>query len=409
MDAARPSTEKTPSRRLAELDAVRGLAALIVVISHLAITIPAIDDANRANGLTVINLVRFSPLAGFIEGGAAVIVFFVLSGYVLALSYERGRQTYGGFLVRRVARLWFPYAAAVALAIVLAALLGDEVIGAASRWVNGSWQGGIGLASPLEHFSLVWHMADSSQFDPVIWTLMIEMRISLIFPLLLVALGVFGWRISMVGGVLLCVVGIALNKHLLSDFNTLQYVMCFLAGAILARHHETIARLMGRTVSAHRFLLLAVALLLFTYGAWMPPELLPGPLGAAARSQVTLIIADTLAAVLFIALARFPGRARAFLRSALPQYFGRVSYSLYLLHAVMILAILHLVDPGNVGLIVALMAPILLISIVLAHFSQRYIEAPSQRLGRRLARRVEGRHELPRPDALRDAASAPAA
>ncbi|HEY0278009.1 MAG TPA: acyltransferase family protein, partial [Solirubrobacterales bacterium] len=127
---------------------------------------------------------------------------------------------------------------------------------------------------------------------------------------------------------------------------------------------------------------------------------LPGPLGAAARSQVTLMIASTLAATLFIVLARYPGRARAFLLSAVPQYFGRVSYSLYLLHTLVILTVIHIVDPGNVALIVALMPPILVLSIVFADVSQKFIEAPSQRLGRRLAKRLEGDGAQARRDQL---------
>ena len=192
--------------------------------------------------------------------------------------------------------------------------------------------------------------------------------------------------------------GVVLTKHVLIDFNTLDYVICFLSGAALAQNHEAIAKLMRHSTRMHRGLILAIAFLLFTYGDWMPPELLPGPLGAVARSQVTLMIAGTLAAALFIVLARYTVRARAFLLSAVPQYFGRVSYSLYLLHTLVILTVIHIVDPGNVGLIVALMPPILVLSIFFADLSQKFIEAPSQRLGRRVAKRLEGDGGPPRRD-----------
>lgn len=380
----------TAGSRVAELDAVRGLAAIVVVLGHLMITLPAMDGASRANGLTAINLIRFSPLDGLLEGSAAVIVFFVLSGYVLALSFGRGRQTYGGFMVRRFARLWFPYAAAIAAAIVLVSLFGGEVVGLAGNWFNRSWQGGVGLGSVLEHFSLVGHIQDDYNFDPVIWSLVVEMRISIFFPLLLVVLAAFGWRLAVLGGIVVCVLGVALSKHVLIDFKTLDYVICFLVGAALAQNHGEVSRFMRMSTRTHRRLMLLIAILLFTYADWMPPDLLPGPLGGVARTQVTVLLANTAAATIFIVLARFPGRARAFLLSAVPQYFGRVSYSLYLLHAVVILTVIHIIDPGNTGLILALFAPMLLASIILADFAQRLIEAPSQRLGRRMARRLEG-------------------
>ncbi len=381
----------TAGQRVAELDAVRGLAAIVVTVGHLAISLPAVDNASRHDGLNAINLIRFSPLYGLFEGNSAVIVFFALSGYVLALSYSRGRQTYGGFLVRRLARLWFPYAAAITAAIILVLLLGGEAIGSASGWFNESWQESVALGPALEHFSLVGHIPNDSNLDPVIWSLVVEMRISLVFPLLLVVLAVAGWRLAVLGGIAVCVLGVALSKLILADFNTLEYLVCFLVGAALAQNHGEIASHMRRSTRAHRGLMLLLAVLLFTYSDWMPPDLLPGPLGNIARSQVTVLLANIGAATIFIVLARFPGRARTFLLSAVPQYFGRVSYSLYLLHVLVLLTAVHIVDPGNQGLILALLAPVFLVSIALADLTQRLVEAPSQRLGRRMARRLEGK------------------
>jgi peptidoglycan/LPS O-acetylase OafA/YrhL len=384
-----------PLPRLRELDAVRGLAALAVVFGHLALIFPAVANASRSNGLTVLDAVLYSPIDGILDGGSAVIVFFVLSGYVLSLSYRGGRQTYPGFLSRRVARLWLPYIAAVALAMVLATLLGDEIIHAASSWFNARWYGSVGISSVLEHLLLIGHFHDESQYIPVIWTLVIEMRISLIFPILLAALAVFGWRLTVLPAALLTFVAVELAAHSSGDFMTLSYIVCFIAGAALADHHEKISALMSRTTSSHRVLLLGLALLLFTYDAWMPPHLLPGPLGAVARLEGTRILLETASALIFIALARHPGRARAFLRSAIPQYLGRVSYSLYLLHTIVLLAIVHIIDPGNDGLLLALVLPMFLLSLLLADLGQRYVELPAQRLGRRLAARAEGRSPAP--------------
>ena len=66
-----------PSHRFRSLDAFRGLAALIVVVHHVMLSVP--------EGLR-------GPL-GFMEsplgmgGRFAVMLFFVLSGFVLSLPY----------------------------------------------------------------------------------------------------------------------------------------------------------------------------------------------------------------------------------------------------------------------------------------------------------------------------------
>jgi peptidoglycan/LPS O-acetylase OafA/YrhL len=386
-----PDSEHGARRRVHELDAVRGLAAIAVVFGHLAITVPAVRNASRADGLTVLNAIRFSPLDAVLDGDSAVIVFFVLSGYVLALSYAGGRQTYPGFLARRVARLWIPYIVAVAAGITLAALLGGNPVASASSWFNGRWYGSVQLNAVLEHLSLVGHFRDQSQYVPVIWSLVVEMRISLVFPLLLVALAIFGWRWTIVAAAILTVVAVVASLHYLSDLSTLSYVVCFVAGAALARSHDTVEGWMLRTTRTHRGAMLVLAILLFTYAAWMPPHLLPGPFGHIARSDATAILLGTVSAVMFITLARFPGRGRAFLLSAVPQFFGRVSYSLYLVHTIVLLTIVHLIDPGNVDVLLALLPAVMLISIGLSDLAQRWIERPAQQLGRRIARRVEGR------------------
>ena len=351
----------------------------------------AVRNASRADGLTVLNAIRFSPLDAVLDGDSAVIVFFVLSGYVLALSYAGGRQTYPGFLARRVARLWIPYIVAVAAGITLAALLGGNPVASASSWFNGRWYGSVQLNAVLEHLSLVGHFRDQSQYVPVIWSLVVEMRISLVFPLLLVALAIFGWRWTIVAAAILTVVAVVASLHYLSDLSTLSYVVCFVAGAALARSHDTVEGWMLRTTRTHRGAMLVLAILLFTYAAWMPPHLLPGPFGHIARSDATAILLGTVSAVMFITLARFPGRGRAFLLSAVPQFFGRVSYSLYLVHTIVLLTIVHLIDPGDVDVLLALLPAVMLISIGLSDLAQRWIERPAQQLGRRIARRVEGR------------------
>ncbi len=82
-------------------------------------------------------------------------------------------------------------------------------------------------------------------------------------------------------------------------------------------------------------------------------------------------------------------RARAALRTRPLLFLGRVSYSLYLLHALVLLALLNLLY-GRVPLPIILVAAPLL-SIGVAALGYRLVEAPAMARGRRVASRLRTR------------------
>jgi peptidoglycan/LPS O-acetylase OafA/YrhL len=389
--------------RVRELDAVRGLAALVVVLDHLALVSPAWQDASRHNGFTLINLINFSPLYAIFDGTAAVILFFVLSGFVLTLSYEGGKQTYAGFLVRRVARIWVPYIFAIAVAVIGAATLGDSILHGASRYFNGPWQGSITTTGLLEHAVLISHFQNYAQFDPVIWSLSAEMRISLIFPLLVAATVALRWRWSIPIAIVIAIVGAQAQSLLTGGISTLLYVICFVVGALLALDRAVIGERLARTSTATRWALFALAMVLFTYPNWMPnPSTTHGhALHTLVHGGATITVIQTAAAAIVIVLAQLGGGAREFLLSRVPQYLGRISYSLYLLHTIVLLAVLHIIKPAHT---LPWLPLVFILSIVLSDLSNRYVERPAQRLGRRVAERIE-RGRRPSSDAPSEAHS----
>ena len=91
----------------ARLESMRGVAALAVVYNH------SVSFINAAGGLSSMPFSEHTTfmqsllvLASVLSAGGAVILFFVLSGYVLSLSFLRKEQPIstqvGPYLVRRV-------------------------------------------------------------------------------------------------------------------------------------------------------------------------------------------------------------------------------------------------------------------------------------------------------------------
>ena len=91
-----PMKQELPSARLGELDALRGIAAVVVVLFHYTWQAPRIYSEARTIGY------------GLFWGAYGVELFFAISGFVIFMTLERTR-TSGDFLVSRFARLFPAY------------------------------------------------------------------------------------------------------------------------------------------------------------------------------------------------------------------------------------------------------------------------------------------------------------
>jgi peptidoglycan/LPS O-acetylase OafA/YrhL len=388
---AAPLSHRRPVGRILELDAVRGLAAVTVVIGHSLIVFPNVERNTRgASHLGLLNGFKYSPLTIVSSGDAAVVLFFILSGFVLTLPFLGSRApSYPAFLVKRVCRIFLPYLAAVALAITCAALLGDERLPGLSDWANAPWQDGFGVGLLTGHATLVGSF-DNAQYDPALWSLVYEMRISLIFPLLVFAIVALGLRRGIVAALALVVAGIGLNAagdglgHPSDYFKTLYYVPCFVAGILFARERRAVMAWFSGLGAGGRALLLVAGVALYTHRSWVDPTWLPG-----AGHDVTDALAVTLGGCGLLVWALGSHRVAQFLRGRIPQFLGRISYSLYLTHAVILLALLHLLhDRIPMSAIIALMW---LIAVPVAALSYRWVELPAIGLGKRVAAMLDAR------------------
>lgn len=179
------STTLRPEHRLVQLDALRGLAAMVVVLHHVRHLF--VSDAPS------------TFLLPFFTGNKAVILFFVLSGYVLGLPYWAGRQSsYGKYLVRRFCRIYLPYLGAMLLAI----LIGSHLLYAQlplNHWFYRTWHTPLTFGLIARQALFLTHNNDTSAINTAFWSLRYEMEMSIVFPVVCYLLT----KLRSIGGVAL--------------------------------------------------------------------------------------------------------------------------------------------------------------------------------------------------------------
>lgn len=162
-----PLTPGHDEQRIGKLDSIRGIAALVVLTGHCGP--PAGVDAS--------GLVFWLPI--FWDGESAVVMFFLLSGYVLALQLRSPkRPTYAGFLIRRFMRIWPPFAVTIVLTYLILSALGlpaepDTIHRGVSR-----------MATVGDLLQNLLFMGNPYAINSPVWSLFVEMRLSIAFPLL---------------------------------------------------------------------------------------------------------------------------------------------------------------------------------------------------------------------------------
>lgn len=324
--------------------------------------------------------------APFWNGQAAVVLFFVLSGFVLALPYVGSQDSdpiharpvdAGPFLVRRLFRLYPTYWVALALALGLRlTLFRPEGLAGLSVWINTIWDQPFPWPSLPRHLVLIWPGLDTYHLDPVVWSLSAEVKVSLIYPLVIVLLRRLrsAWWVAPLLAIFLIV---DLRLH------ALGHLTLFLFGGLLARFRQPVLDVLaGRVWLRWALWPLAVAL----YGAHpLLPQLAPVALDQIAAAG----------AVLWIALFLTSRRLCRLGNSAPVHFLGQVSYSFYLMHLPVLMVVTGWCYPlfhgpgyrwpqpcalalvGGVGLAV---------SLGVAWLGYRMVELPTQSWGRRLAR-----------------------
>jgi peptidoglycan/LPS O-acetylase OafA/YrhL len=375
--------------RFSELDSVRGIAAFVVVLHHCweAVlpdqnTYPLLGRALAGTGWTadLAFWISVTPLRLLFCGHAAVGVFFVLSGFVLTKSLQNPRQrSYAAFAVRRFFRIYPPFAFVILSAALICYGFDSQPI-PGKDWINLSWQEPVSVPLVAGHLLMLVSAGTYNSLDSPMWTLVHELRISMIFPLLaavaiarprqtlLFSLVVFAiFSVQHFTSSVTHLIGAQLPREILSSFmQSSRYVLFFVFGILIAAHPAPLADWLRRHERWSPALWAAALLLL-----------------AVPYTKAYLELCYALGAFLVIALCVNSETAKRLLRHGALQWLGRISYSLYLSHMVVQLTCAHLLYRQlSMWTIMLLVVPL---ALLVADALNRLVELPSNGLGKRIA------------------------
>lgn len=188
--------------RLIYLDGLRGIAALMVVLSHFVVGfLPMLYFQGAFNSYGYASFVEYitkSPIIILFSGNLAVCIFFVLSGFVLSVGLiENKRQVnFLSLLIKRYVRLVIPIIASVLFACFLLknGLFFNQEVGLLTQSTN--WLVKFYLMEPswlyaLKSGILVTFDPAQTMYNEVLWTMPYEFLGSCIIFLILVIKSIF--------------------------------------------------------------------------------------------------------------------------------------------------------------------------------------------------------------------------
>jgi peptidoglycan/LPS O-acetylase OafA/YrhL len=375
--------------RIWSLDSLRGLAAVAVVIQHSLLLMPqflAIVNGSHTGWLA--HILGYSPLHLFWAGNEAVIIFYVLSGYVLSEQFWSGKQKpYLSFVTSRWFRLYPAYIVIVSIVAALSTVMiyfnGVDFVRWCSRLPGqlpycalSDWRP---LSAPIAAEHLVMYVPrPHSWLDPVLWSLIVEIQISMVFPLIILSLARFG-SISIIGGIAVAALTVKASHYLPVSLATptepivtsLTYAWYFVLGAELCRRKSLIASLSSKfsVLTQWCILTLGAAFLLKLWLFSFIPAVLTPIFWAAGASLI------------IVSVRHFPS-VRAALEIPALRWVGERSYSLYLVHyptmALLAISTWHRAPLWTVSVV------LLPLSLFAAHWMYRYVERPGIAAGKLL-------------------------
>lgn len=336
--------------RLYELDGLRLVAALCVVVFHYAFSGPVGEKS----------AVAFPELEGVASYGyLGVDLFFLISGFVVLMS-AWGR-TPRAFAVSRLARLYPAYWVGIAATTLVTVTLGAGMFD-------------VSFSQVLVNLTMFQSVANVENVDVVYWTLWTEMRFYFLIGLL-------------------TLIGMTRTRVMILMWGWLGLTALVQVGLL-----PGIADLVVQSEFSHYFIAGMALFLLYEYGLdWQIALIVPLCLGNAAYRAigyadsvgrrygveydsvaVVAVVVGIFLIMTLIALRVLRRLARPWLATA-----GALTYPLYLLHAHIGFILINRI--GDAVNRYVLLIGLIVVMLLAAYAVYRWVERPVGPLIRRLA------------------------
>jgi peptidoglycan/LPS O-acetylase OafA/YrhL len=355
---------QAPEQRefLPRIESLRGVAAMAVALTH--VTLGWIDGPSRG----ALDAIGLTAIKGVANGYGAVVAFFVISGFVLARSLDRDFSA-ARFARARIFRL-FP--AAITTVAIFAALFYGYGLNLFPR----------ASFTPLNIVANMLMLR--SDIDAVMWSMKAELVAT---PLIFFCVWLFrryGPRPLIAVTVLLLGLSfIGQFKDMLGEDTNLSPLYAFPVGILL---HFRAGKFAKSLASPTVVLAALAAIAAFCASSFFKP------------TGTWMLIVECISAATLIMLVAYRPDAKIFAPLDLPivRFYGRISYSFYLLHPLSLwitprvtasLASLSWL-PISLNLVISMAFSVAMIT-PLAWLSWRYVERPAVKWGARF------RAELP--------------
>lgn len=342
----------SPIDRLTHLDALRGIAAILVVVAHFIERTPLKDSFFFVH----VNL-----------GQVGVVIFFLISGMVIPYSLKEGRNALAVFAVSRFFRLYPAYWFSIALAV------------ASSDWFLST---PVSLSAVLINMTMLQAVLKTPDLFGVYWTLIIEMFFYVACAALFsVGLLSKAWvRLSVAIGLLAVALIFAISRYYLAKKIPVALPLCLsimFFGSLWRDISLGIARGQARRYVAVWLALFAGLLPIICVLAYSTDQ---GYKENPLTYLISYLIGMTIALVVTL-----------YLRRAINSltFLGTISYSMYLTHPFFLEWTTYATDL-QAEFSVMVFLGYLMATLVLASFVYALLEKPGIALGKSINSRLHG-------------------
>jgi peptidoglycan/LPS O-acetylase OafA/YrhL len=355
-----------PGGRLRYIDALRAIAALMVVWLH-------VSESFAAAGGPALGGRALAGFAWDVDlGRVGVVVFFLISGFVIPPSLDTTRPApLASFAVKRLLRIYPAYWLSIPLSTFAAWWLWGRSFGAAELAVNAT---------------LLQDLVGVPAASGVYWTLLVELAFYALCMLLAwggilhnpqrigtIALALAGLHLAIVTGLWLRGAGGTVLA-------LLPFHLSLMLTGSLCRQAQSGAAL-PRAARRMRQALLLFFLVVFPVGA-----------GWALGPAHNYVVSSALGVAVFLV-----GTRLVRIESRLTDWLGRISYSVYLFHMPVFYPMLWWVTRQPLDSawrnqhLATWLVGVLVPTLLVAELAYRFVERPGMRLGQRWAGRLQRR------------------